>query len=135
MTSLLRLDFRPHLTSTPIYPPPVTINLSSLSPAAGFPSGNAGEPGCIPWSPERPASGSPQRGNGCTLPRCWYRRRSTRWTLSVEEGEGERVKGHQSKTRTVPVQVLDSNSARDICPFAFFLLLLFPPKCIITLTY
>lgn len=61
----------------------------SLSPAADFPSGSGGEPGCIPWSPERLASGNPQQGNGCTRPRCWCRKRSARWTLSVEEGGSE----------------------------------------------
>lgn len=68
------------------------MNRCSLSPAVDFPSGSGGEPGCTPWSPGRPASGSPQRGNGCTLPRCWYRRRSARWTLSVEGSESKRVR-------------------------------------------
>lgn len=62
-----------------------SCHLCSHSPAAGFLSVSGGEPGCIPWSPGRPASGSPQQGNGCTLPQCWCKRRSARWTLSVEQ--------------------------------------------------
>lgn len=66
-----------------------TRNLRPLSPAAGFLSASGGGPGCIPWSPGRPASGSPQRGNECTLPRCWCRRRSAHSTRSGEGTAGQ----------------------------------------------
>lgn len=70
----------------------VAINRRRLPPAAGSLSASGGEPGCIPWSPGRPASGSPRPGNGCTLPRCWSRRRSGRWTRSAGKPRHRRVR-------------------------------------------